>query len=199
MVRRRTEDGCRMIDGAGPDNRGTNQDNRREEAWQREEARQRDETRHREEAWRREEGWSNAPDPPPEEQTDLHKLAQDWITLWQSELSAMASDRELQETWRATMALWAGVATAVLSATTPHTRHSASSRDERGRQRPGAKHAAGAKATAAPPDSRDAEIERLARHIATLEARLEELERGGHRRPLGTRPPGTHPPGKRKR
>ena len=28
---------------------------------------------------------------------DLGKLAQDWITLWQSELSAMAADREIHE------------------------------------------------------------------------------------------------------
>src|SRR4051794_10690451 len=31
-------------------------------------------------------------------------LAQDWITLWQSELSALAADPELRETWQTLMA-----------------------------------------------------------------------------------------------
>ena len=36
--------------------------------------------------------------------------AADWITLWQSELAALAADREAQETWQAMLALWAGAA-----------------------------------------------------------------------------------------
>ena len=40
----------------------------------------------------------------------LHELARDWITLWQSELAALAADREAQETWQALVALWAGAA-----------------------------------------------------------------------------------------
>ena len=47
---------------------------------------------------------------------DLRKLAQDWITLWQSELAALAVDREAQETWHAMLALWAGAAAAMLQA-----------------------------------------------------------------------------------
>ena len=42
------------------------------------------------------------------EMPDPRKLAQDWITLWQSELSAMAADPEMRESWQTLMALWAG-------------------------------------------------------------------------------------------
>ena len=35
-------------------------------------------------------------------------LARDWITLWQSELAALAVDREAQETWHVLLSLWAG-------------------------------------------------------------------------------------------
>ena len=47
---------------------------------------------------------------------DLDALARDWITLWQSELAAIATDREAQETWHAILALWAGAAGAMLAA-----------------------------------------------------------------------------------
>ncbi len=40
-------------------------------------------------------------------------LAQDWITLWQSELSALAADPEMRETWQTMMALWAGTMAAI--------------------------------------------------------------------------------------
>ena len=42
------------------------------------------------------------------------KLAKDLVAMWQSELTAMAADRELRETWTATMVLWAQAATAGL-------------------------------------------------------------------------------------
>src|SRR5471030_1768331 len=45
---------------------------------------------------------------------DPRKLAQDWITLWQSELSAMAADPEIRESWQTVMTLWAGTMSAVL-------------------------------------------------------------------------------------
>ena len=45
---------------------------------------------------------------------DPRKLAQDWITLWQSELSAMAADPEMRESWQTVMALWAGTMSAML-------------------------------------------------------------------------------------
>jgi hypothetical protein len=101
-------------------------------------------------------------------------LAQDWITLWQSELSALAADPELRETWQTLMALWAGTMTAAVRAMprvpTPHD-HAARS--------PGSAETPRAAPAPAAPDARDAEIERLARHVAALERRLAELERGG--------------------
>ena len=45
---------------------------------------------------------------------DPRKLAQDWITLWQSELSAMAADPEMRESWQTVMAFWAGTMSAML-------------------------------------------------------------------------------------
>ncbi len=51
-------------------------------------------------------------DPPPGDPAgeDLQGLARDWITLWQSELAALAVDREAQETWHVLLSLWAGAA-----------------------------------------------------------------------------------------
>jgi hypothetical protein len=118
-------------------------------------------------------------DPPA---ADLHELARDWITLWQSELAALAVDREAQESWQALLGLWAGAAAAMLQAL-PRAGHDAS--------RPGAAVAPRPAPAAAAPDARDAEIERLARRIAELERRLAELERGrvgasaGNRRGAG--------------
>jgi hypothetical protein len=43
---------------------------------------------------------------------DLDRLAEDWIALWQSELSALAADPELAEAWAA----WAALAAAWMRA-----------------------------------------------------------------------------------
>src|SRR5271168_1486361 len=51
---------------------------------------------------------------PTGEPPDPRKLAQDWITLWQSELSAMAADPEMRESWQTMMAFWAGTMSAML-------------------------------------------------------------------------------------
>jgi len=96
---------------------------------------------------------------------DLEALARDWIALWQSELTALATDREARETMQASMALWAGALSAMMRATP---------RDST----PGTAPAAAAS------DPRDAEIRRLARHVAELEARLAKLERSDD--PTGT-------------
>ena len=48
------------------------------------------------------------------EPPDPRKLAQDWITLWQSELSAMAADPEMRKSWQTVMAFRAGTMSAML-------------------------------------------------------------------------------------
>jgi hypothetical protein len=114
-----------------------------------------------------------------EDSIDVRRLAQDWITLWQSELAAIAVDREAHETWQAMLALWAGAAATMLHAI-PRGRPAPQSRQSHDRT---ARHAKAepaprSPAPAAAPDPRDAEIDRLARHVAALEARLAGLERG---------------------
>ena len=119
---------------------------------------------------------------------DLRKLAQDWITLWQSELAGLAADREAQETWQAMLravgrrrpapccgrcrARTAAAARVRLPFASPRAPGTAPAVGRAPLQR------TGAAAAAAAPDARDAAIERLTRRIAELEARLAELERG---------------------
>jgi hypothetical protein len=47
---------------------------------------------------------------------ELEALAEDWIALWQSEIAALAADREAAETWAAMSAAWAGLGAAWLRA-----------------------------------------------------------------------------------
>jgi hypothetical protein len=105
---------------------------------------------------------------------DSRELAQDWITLWQSEISAMAADPEMRESWQTVMALWAGIMSTMVRgmprATERHERTDGQSRTADAPRAP---------AAAVAPDTRDVEIERLARHVAILERRLADLERGG--------------------
>src|SRR5665213_514063 len=102
-------------------------------------------------------------------------LARDWITLWQSELAALAADREAQESWQAILALWAGAANAMLAAAprtwaSPGPRSPAGPRSHAGpASAPPAHDPAdgrartavppGAAPAAAAPDARDAEID----------------------------------------
>jgi hypothetical protein len=126
---------------------------------------------------------------------DPRKLAQDWITLWQSELSAMAADPEIRESWQTIMALWAGTMSSLLRGLLrglPRDQgHDASG------GRPGPADASRAAAAAAAPDARDVEIDRLARHVAALEQRLAELTRRVDSGRDGD--PGVHPEGRRGR
>ncbi len=112
--------------------------------------------------------FSSHPAGPPDQQ----QVARDWITLWQSELTAAATDREVQETWQTLAGLWAGIAAAMVQAMPRGM-------PDGGRATPPTGAAAPARAApaAAAPDARDAEIDRLARRLADLERRLAEVER----------------------
>jgi hypothetical protein len=109
---------------------------------------------------------------------DPRQVAQDWITLWQSELAAAAADRELGETWGTLAGLWAGIAGAMVQFAPRGVAD-----DRSGFPSPPGLAGAAAPARPAPaaaaPDARDAEIERLARRVADLERRLADVERGG--------------------
>lgn len=94
------------------------------------------------------------------------KLAKDLVAMWQSELTAMATDRELRETWAASMALWAQAATAaaaMLPQMLPHEPAPGS---------PGPAEPARPPAAAAASQPGLAEIEQLNRRIAELEQKL---------------------------
>lgn len=90
-------------------------------------------------------------------------LARDWRTLWQSELAALAVDREAQEAWQALAKLWVGPAGA--------------RRNDAATGSAGAATPTRPAPAAAAPDPRDAAIEHLGRRVAELEQRLAELER----------------------
>ncbi|GLR67596.1 hypothetical protein GCM10010909_22770 [Acidocella aquatica] len=96
-------------------------------------------------------------------------LAQDLVAMWQSELTAMAADREVRESWAAMVALWAQSANAALRFA-PYDQTAGSS---------GAAQPARAAPAAAAPQPGVDEIERLGRRVAELEQRLARfMERG---------------------
>jgi hypothetical protein len=126
---------------------------------------------------------------------DLAALARDWATLWQSELAALATDREMQEAWQAMVALWAEAWASTAAAL---LRPAAGAADERFRPSgaAGAAAAAGAAPAAAASDAGDAAVGELRRRIAELEQRLARHERAAaSRRPARGRP-GGRPGGK---
>jgi len=92
---------------------------------------------------------------------DPQQIARDWITIWQSELTAAASDRELAELFVRLVDQWAAAAQAA-ACLLPGGADGAAGRA-------GAGPPAGAAAAAAAPDARDAAIERLAERVAELE------------------------------
>ncbi len=96
-------------------------------------------------------------------------LAKDFVILWQSELTAMAADRELRETWVSTLALWAQAAIAA-TAYLPHDRPPSGS--------PGAAQPARPPAADAASGPGLDEVEQLKRRVAELEQRLGEFLAG---------------------
>lgn len=126
-----------------------------------------------------------AADASPFAASDIEALARDWITIWQSELSSYAADREAAEGWLRLLALWAGAMTSVLA-----TASSAAPGDAH--EQPdghfGATQEARTAATPAAPDPRMAAFERLDQRLARLEERLAALEHaviGGRRATRG--------------
>ena len=91
-------------------------------------------------------------------------LAKDLVAMWQSELTAMAADRELGESWAAFAALWAQSARAAL-AVLPH--------DPTGSARTAEPPGAAPAAAASQPGL--GEVAQLNRRIAELEHRLAEF------------------------
>jgi hypothetical protein len=101
----------------------------------------------------------------------LQTMATDWITIWQSELAAMATDRELQEGWLRLVDLWAQAAQQAVRFLPPPPAH-----DAAGRSGPAAP--AGPTPPVAAPDARDAALERLAARVEELERQLGPLPTG---------------------
>ena len=115
---------------------------------------------------------TDCPDGEAPTQPDPRDLVRDWITVWQSELAAIATDREMRENWQAAAGAWVGLASAIMCAPSPSPppAHDPAPRSA------GTADATGPAAPAAAPDARDAEIERLGRHVAALESRLAAIE-----------------------
>ncbi len=102
------------------------------------------------------------------------RLAEDWIALWQSELTAMAADRELRESMAAMVALWASTAHAALALLRTPYEHTPPP------HAPGTTGAAqppGSPPLAAAPQPGLDEVERLNHRITELEQRLASFER----------------------
>ena len=93
------------------------------------------------------------------------QLAKDFVAVWQSELTAMAADRELRESWAATLGLWAQAAS-MAAAMLPH--------DPPPRSPGAAQPPRSAPAAAASGPGLD-EVQQLSRRVAELEQRLAEL------------------------
>jgi hypothetical protein len=101
-------------------------------------------------------------------------LARDWITLWQSELNAIALDPETLRSWRSTLQVWSNFASWILQMA---PKASPKPSDDAETSRPTPERQAGPASAVAPPDPRDDEISRLSQHIAQLERRMANLER----------------------
>lgn len=105
--------------------------------------------------------------PPKDNGAEWRDTARDWVTIWQSELAALAEDREALETWRDVVDGWARMAEAMIDAMPD-------AGPDDGLPRPFTP--AGAAAAPAALDPRDAELARLAERVAELERRLAGVE-----------------------
>lgn len=103
-------------------------------------------------------------------------LMRDWVSLWQSELAAMASDREAQEGWQRMARFWTQ-AMGQPQDGGPSFGAMPNGAAYDGNASAGAAASAWAKAASHAFGGRDAELERMAARIAELERRIAELER----------------------
>jgi hypothetical protein len=114
---------------------------------------------------------------------DRDTLAEDWVALWQSEMTAMAADRELREYWIGFLALWASLTNVALQ-----LGHVWRGYDQP--WGPAAQSANGVASTNEPPgtapivtasDIGSDEAKRLYERIGELESRLSAFERKEHK------------------
>jgi|ERR1700761_8933984 hypothetical protein len=136
--------------------------------------------------------------PGPED--SFRTLAEDWIAIWQSEITAYLTDPETQQAWGAMMAIWAGAAQAMMrsmpqapgfaqgfapagSGPRPATRAKPASAGHERRRPPASPEPSRADAAPGPtpaapsPVARDDAIRRLEQRVAELERSLAEQDR----------------------
>ncbi len=122
-----------------------------------------------------------------ENQRSRARMATDWMTIWQSELNAVATDRELAEAWAAYAALWSAgfKAAAALLPPLPGMPDGGRPQSRGSNGRAGPESSPGSASVVAASDAGDAakRIEQLARRVEELERRLAGLDQ-----PLGEPP-----------
>jgi len=104
-----------------------------------------------------------------EDAARLRRLAEDWLALWQDELTAVMRDPETMRGWQALLGVWARMAASMMRVDPAAPGPAGSQADDPPRTAP----------VAAAPDPRDAEVERLRGQLLQLESRVAELERTG--------------------
>jgi hypothetical protein len=111
---------------------------------------------------------------------NLAKLAQDWVTLWQSELTALARDREAQEHWAKLIGFWAGMAGQTIAAQAACAARSHDQHPPRSTRTDDPAWPAPAAPASHPggePGADPLTLARLHQRIADLETRLAALDR----------------------
>jgi hypothetical protein len=145
----------------------------------------------------------------PEPETDFRALAEDWISIWQSEITAYLTDPETQQAWAAMMTIWAQAAQTMMRAMPPNSGFGqgfaagfgANGERASPRAKPPAAHerrpkrdpakpsgsdaAPRAAPVAAAPVARDDEVRRLEQRVAELERHMAARNRADQDRRRG--------------